>query len=270
MLSQQNYHIRDDDIRFEEKDHKYTILTDTGSKYISVTGWVHSHFEPFDADKVIDKMMASKKWSKSVYFGKTKEEIKEMWSGNGTGVAAEGTKLHHDIETFMNIGGDLPCTHETLLRQYETDPGAIDNHSLEWSYFLEFIRSTPELSPYRSEWVVYNEDIRISGTIDMVYQNPDGTLMIYDWKRCREISPNGWAKFSRTTEISHLPDSNYWHYCLQLNMYKYILEEKYEKKVTKICLVKIHPENKNKSFEIVSLPVLKTEMADLVSLRTTV
>ena len=32
--------------------------------------------------------------------------------------------------------------------------------------------------------------------------------------------------------INHLPDTNFWHYSLQLNTYKAILEDKYGVKIT--------------------------------------
>lgn len=249
---------RDSLIQFEEKGHRYKILSDLDSVYTSVTGWVHSHFEAFNPDAIIDKMMASKKWAKSPYFGKTREEIKLQWSTNANLVASQGTKLHHDIECFMNLLPS-PTTHADLLIKYQSDP--IQNDSVEWSYFLKFVSSTPHLVPYRTEWIVFNEDIKISGAIDMVYEKSDGTLMIYDWKRCKEITHNGWSKFAKTEGLEHIPDANFWHYALQLNMYKYILETKYEKKVSNICLVKLHPENKSKTYEIIPLPVLP--IADL-------
>lgn len=253
MLSQQNPHPRDELIQFEEIGHKYKIGT---SSYTSVTSWVHKHFEPFNPDVIIDKMMASKKWPKSPYFGKTKDEIKQQWNDNSIAVTSEGTKLHHDIENFMNQPVERP-THATLLDYYYTKPET--NDSIEWQYFLRFIKTTPHLVPYRSEWPVFNEDIHIVGTIDMVYEKADGTLMIYDWKRCKEISKNGWSKYAKTESMQHIPDSNFWHYTLQLNMYKYIIETKYEKVVSNICLVKLHPDNKTQTYEIISLPILKME-----------
>ena len=67
--------------------------------------------------------------------------------------------------------------------------------------------------------------------------------------------------------IDHLPDCNFWHYALQLNTYKAILEQKYEKKVTDLVLVVLHPENKNKNFQIINLPILTKEINDLFALR---
>lgn len=276
-------HERDENIQFEEASHRYTIKTDPDSKYTSVTTWVHELFAPFDADAIIDRMMKSKKWPQSPYFGKTKEEIKQQWA-DGT-QSTLGTNLHKLIEDFMNqplqsptfpflptfpslTYHPNPITHQTLLQhsdqfhQHHNDPLL---QEIEWQYFLQFVQSTPHWKPYRSEWIVYQEDWKISGTIDMVYENEDGTLTIYDWKRCKDIH-----KFQNATSIhpllSHIPDSNYWHYALQLNMYKAILETKYEKQVTRICLVKLHPNNKSKTFEIIPLPFLP-EIYDIMQQR---
>jgi hypothetical protein len=47
----------------------------------------------------------------------------------------------------------------------------------------------------------------------MVFRNKDdGTLSIYDWKRCREIKKTD-RKCSKNPVIEHIPDTNYWHYC---------------------------------------------------------
>ena len=56
----------------------------------------------------------------------------------------------------------------------------------------KFLQDFPELNkrPYRTEWMVYHEELRLAGFIDMVFENKDGTLQIYDWKRCRDIKKN--------------------------------------------------------------------------------
>ena len=133
---------------------------------------------------------------------------------------------------------------------------------------MNFIKDHPHLKPYRTEWVVFNEDIKISGSIDMVYENPDGTLSIYDWKRSKNITRiNTYNKFALPPCICHLPDSNFWHYALQLNMYKYILETKYNKIIKELYLVRLHPEEEEKNYELVQLPILKTEINDLIQER---
>jgi ATP-dependent exoDNAse (exonuclease V) beta subunit len=138
--------------------------------------------------------------------------------------------------------------------------------SLEYSYFKNFLNACPDLKPYRTEWMIYDEDLCIAGSIDMVYENPDGTLMIYDWKRAKEIvKASAFMKYATTECISHIPDTNFWHYALQLNTYKAILEKNYGKTVTKLALVCLHPSKRN--FEVIPVPILREEISALFALR---
>jgi len=105
-----------------------------------------------------------------------------------------------------------------------------------------------------------------AGSIDMVYENPDGTLMIYDWKRSKGIhKTSSFMKFSHTHCIEHIPDTNFWHYSLQLNTYKALIEKNYGKTVTSMVLVCLYPENK--SYQLLKVPDLSEEVADLFNLR---
>ncbi len=40
--------------------------------------------------------------------------------------------------------------------------------------------------------------------------------------------------------LSHIPDTNYFHYCIQLNLYKYILQKYYGLRVGSMYFVKLH------------------------------
>jgi len=101
----------------------------------------------------------------------------------------------------------------------------------------------------------------------MVFENPDKTLSIYDWKRCKAIKKDNPWETASVDCISHFPNSNYWHYALQLNMYKFILEKNYKKKITGMFLVCLHPKNTNQSFIRLEIPVLDKEMKRLIDLR---
>lgn len=222
LLSEKNKHDRDLMITFEEGPHIYTINGD--SSYTSVTTFNHKHFDVFDADKIIDNMMNSHKWVSNKYFGMSKNEIKELWKNNGKNAAEAGTKLHYDIECFYNNSPNI-------------------NDTDEYRFFLRFSVNHNNLTPYRTEWMIFHENYKIAGSIDMVFQNEDGTLSIYDWKRCKDIQKtSSWNKFSKNDIISHIPDTNYWHYCLQLNTYKFILEDKYDKVIKDMYLICLHPE----------------------------
>ncbi len=238
---------RDSEIRFDVENHIYTVKGD--SNYTSVTTWVHALFPKFDADAVITKMMNSKKWLQSPYFGQTRQNIKAQWKSAGTAAALAGTAMHDKIEQFYNN------------REIEID-------CPELEYFMEFEEAIgAQLTPYRTEWKVWDSDLRIAGTVDMVFENPDRTLTIYDWKRCKAIKKtNPWETASASC-IAHIPNSNYWHYAFQLNMYKFILEKNYKKKISGMFLVCLHPNNANQSFIRLDVPVLGKEMESLIELR---
>jgi len=267
VLSSRNSHPRDADIQFFEEDHKYIILSEPDVKYTSVTTWNHSHFPKFEADSIIDNMMKSKSWKEGhKYWGLTPEQIKAQWNTNKDAVAGAGTDLHYEIECFNNDKRfQFDYTNKELYEIYMSDNKMThDSKAIEWQYFINFVRDFPDLKPYRTEWTVYHDDVKISGSIDMIYENPDGTLSIYDWKRAKLITRiNNFNKFALPPQICHLPDSNFWHYALQLNTYKAIIEQKYGKVVKNLFLVRLHPDAEEKNYELIELPDLSTEIKDL-------
>ena len=273
VLSSRNFHPRDKNIEFFEDGHQYIILSEPDVKYTSVTTWNHSHFPKFDADIIIDNMMKSKGWKEGhKYWGLSSQQIKSQWNNNRDSVAGAGTDLHYEIECFNNDKRfEFDYTNKHLYEVYLSDNR--DNHNskpkpLEWQYFINFVRDFPDLKPFRTEWTVYHDDIKISGSIDMIYENPDGTLSIYDWKRAKLITRiNNFNRFALPPQICHLPDSNFWHYALQLNTYKAIIEQKYGRTIKDLFLVRLHPDAEEKNYELIKLPDLSTEINDLFNER---
>jgi hypothetical protein len=249
-LMRLNPHPRDEYIKFDPIPHVYTVHGEKG--YTSVTTWNHSHFSHFDADEIIDKMVkkGTLQDPTSKYYGMTPVEIKAMWAKNGKEASGSGTSMHEDIEQYYNLEPKI-------------------NNSIEYEYFLRFAKDYQYLKPYRTEWMVYYEEYKLSGSIDMIFENPeDGTLIIYDWKRVKDIKYEAdFNKFAHTPCINHLPDTNFWHYSLQLNTYKTILEAKYDKTISGMYLVCLHPDNPAKTYERIEVPDLRVEMENLFAYR---
>jgi hypothetical protein len=233
---------RDENITFIEKTHEYIV---NGNKnYISVTTLVKRLFEKFDSDTIIDNMMKSPNWKNSKYYGLTKNYIKNKWKCDGIEAANKGTKLHSCIEKYYNNK-------------------EVNSDVIEYTYFLNFLNDNIELKPYKSEWKVYNETKKISGTIDMVYLNPDGSVSIYDWKRSKEITKTSkYNKFSICDEINYIPDTNYWQYSIQLNLYKYILETEYNLSVKELYIVQLHEDLNN--YVKYKVPILENEINNIL------
>ena len=228
-----NAHPRDADIQFDEPTHVYTVQG-SSKGIISCTKFLHEFFGHFDAKGTIKKMMASPKWTESKWYkpGITAKEIEEQWNANGREASGAGTAMHLAIEQFLN-GSE----HVILPHIKETT---------EWRYFMNFWREHgADLEPYRTEWEVWSEDHKLAGQIDMVYRRKsDGKFLIYDWKRSKEIKTEN--KFQTgLPPIQHLPDCNYWHYTLQLNVYRWFLENLYGLEIEDMYLLVLHPDNKN-------------------------
>ena len=64
--------------------------------------------------------------------------------------ATAGTKMHLDIEKYYN-GME------------------VENDSKEYSQFLEYLKDHP-FKPYRTEWTVWDKELKLAGSIDMVYE----------------------------------------------------------------------------------------------------
>ena len=172
------------------------------------------------------------------------EDIKKLWSDSGSEAASAGTTLHADIENYY-------------LGKH------VENSSKEYGQFIQFAKQCA-LTPLRSEWRVYNAKHKIVGTIDMVFSHEDGTVSIYDWKRCKKLDKfESWGKRAKHAKLVKVPDTNFWHYALQLNIYQYILETEYGLKVADRVLVCFHPTRD--VFEMASVPDLQEEIMSVFS-----
>ena len=80
----------------------------------------------------------------------------------------------------------------------------------------------------------------------MVYVDPKDPekIVIADLKRCKEIKfENKWEK--GFAPLNDIDNCNYWHYTLQLNVYRMIVEKYYNKVVSDMFLVILHPNQKH-------------------------
>lgn len=246
-----NRHPRDDCIVFDEPTHVYTV--NGSSKGItSITTFLHYFFPHFDPDKIITKMMNSPKWPQSKWYPMTREEIKAAWNANGKEASEAGTATHLAVEMAMNDA-------------YDCIPAEV-KETKEWEYFVNFWNKYKEIwEPYRTEWEVWDEELKLAGSIDMVFKHrTNGTYAIYDWKRSKEIKMEN-PFDTGFGPCSQLPDCNYWHYTLQLNMYRYILEKNYGIVISEMALVILHPNNKN--YKLIRLNRLEDEIEDMVASR---
>ncbi len=237
--NKRNRHSRDYYISFDEAKHTYTV---DGKILQSVTHIVENCFPKFDAE-LHAKYTAAK-------MGITPEKVIMMWEQKGKESRELGTAMHQKIESY-----------------YQGKDSREDDSYRLFKMFAE----KKELVPYRTEWAVYDTDHNIAGTIDFVdYQN--GEYTIYDWKRSDKIIANGMpVKVSKYQEkglypLEHLENCAYYHYALQLSLYKFILERNYNMKISKLRLGIFHP-TYDKPY-VLEVPYLENEVNTLMGLRS--
>ena len=235
LLSSKNHYERDERIQFSDSDHTYLI--DEKNKAVSVTELIGRYFPKFDKDFWANK--------ESIKTGKPKNEILKKWDDLGKKARDLGTELHEQIENFYNS--------KEYIRSKELDK------------FFKFHKNhiQDKYQPHRTEWRIFDEDKNLAGTVDMVYEKENGELFIFDWKRSKKIiNSDGSIEKNNPFEnglngLSHLPSSDYVKYCLQQNIYKNILESKYDKKVSSMNLLILHPHLEN--YHIIQVESFKNE-----------
>ena len=218
-----NKHPRDTRITFEPISHTYQI--DGKETFISATTIIHKYFPEFDSDKVIQKMMKSPNWKKSPYFGMSVDAIKQQWEDNRVAAAAKGTQVHDWIENFYLGEFKAPCKEAEESKSFQN--------------FMCFHQDY-EWKPYRTEWRVFTEKYRVAGSIDIIFEGSGpNKIKVYDWKNSKEIKMEN--RYEKGNEpLCHLPNCNYYHYSLQLNLYKWILEHHYGMEVEEMGLIIVH------------------------------
>ena len=204
-------------LEFDPVTHTYNK---DGVTLISVTTFISTLFKKFNPAVTIAGMKRSPHWPQSKYFGMTDEEIKTLWARDGDLASRLGTELHAWIEDYYLTGNT--------------------NHdSVEFLQFLEFAKEAALTSPL-NEYRVYSTKFRLAGTVDCISQNQDGTVDVYDWKRCKDINTS--YGYSIHPMLSHIPSSNFWKYSIQLNLYRILIEES-GRTVRDMYIVCFHPEH---------------------------
>ena len=82
--------------------------------------------------------------------------------------------------------------------------------------------------------------LRCAGQPDLLCNNAAGRLVIIDWKRISKLTFE--SRYSSLRyPLQNLPNSSYYQYALQCNLYRWILETEYAMSVASMWLGLVHP-----------------------------
>ncbi len=272
-------------IGFNEAAHKYFDLTDPSIKFTSVTTMIEEFAQPFDKEfwsayKALEKLLDADSWKlekKSLLstkkfdnsllelhdidinlFNKTQQGILDDWDAENRRSCERGTKIHSELENSMykakrninlskyQIGGRFEC---------QKDRTTLD---LENAVYPEYL----------IHWDSPSGKLHIAGQIDLLVKKGN-SITIGDYKTNKKIETKSFfdSKIRSSVKmkfpLNNLDDCNYYHYCLQLSTYAYIIES-YNPDFTIEELVLVHFDHQD-NMTVYKLPYLKREVERMLS-----
>lgn len=234
-----------EECKYNDEQHVYWNAKDS-TKYTSVTTLIHNYTKEFDEDfwssykaleslldeesfKPIKKvLLARKKFNRDIVrklrldeveFNDKKRSIIGGYKEERDKSCERGTKIHADFENAY----------------YKTDKHKLEKFGLsgEFTCRPDDYRLDLEKGIY-PEFLIHRTSsdgfLRVAGQIDLLIKDGND-IYIYDYKTNKEIKTKGYYDRSKNkTEcmkypLNNIPDTNYWHYTLQLSLYAYLLKQ---------------------------------------------
>lgn len=177
-------------IMFNEAEHTYSK---NGLPYLSGSTFAHMFEKEFPRDAIAQKVSAKN--------GNEVEDILAGWDAKGEISLQYGTLIHKCIETFINYGADAKPNNQYLADIVDDWDTVFDD--------LLGVSGAPER-------FVYDDVHQLCGVADFV---DDTNHVLYDWKT------GDIHKKVQHTLGKDFPNDMLSLYTLQLNFYKYIIEQ---------------------------------------------
>jgi hypothetical protein len=217
---------------------------------------VHKFWRPFEDKRVqIATKCSQRRYGK--YAGKPVPEILHLWD-----VARDtGSAKHACADDFLQ--GRPARTHQRGVGNAHGEPTA---------GLYKFLAAHPTWVPYRTEWSLFSKEHLLAGQTDAVfYDLATGEHTLCDWKFTQSISKEAFPPdrgeepdlFGTHPLTATVPNSNYYQYSLQLNIYRELLTRHYGIAVRSMTIVNFCPDRPD-DFE--EFPVPYWDMAPFFAL----
>lgn len=182
---------------FDPEYHTYHL----GEKRLeSVTRFIERFKNKFDTDKIAEHYARK--------HGLIKEEVLKKWEEEGRIACENGHAVHSVFENYIKY-------KEIIF------PGKHGKEQVAEKFIKDFFH-TNRLTPVEAEMIVYNSVI--ASQIDCIAKNPTGEYFVLDWKTNKEIKWESFNKFM-LEPYQVYPDSSFFHYSMQLSIYKKLCTE---------------------------------------------
>lgn len=201
----------DPNLIFTAKDHRYQLQDQPDLALTSVTQIVKSYSHSFDADTEAAKYAIKHRLKKV--------DVLRAWEDKRDRSAAAGTAVHAEAERIAN----------ELYARGAASPVFGDG---EYDNFMDGVRrfydDHPEvgLSGPIAEARICHPGYQVAGLVDLLASYESMSALL-DWKTSEKMAMFGYGSTTMYSPYNKLPDSNFWHYAVQLNIYSFILKEIY-------------------------------------------
>lgn len=273
------------DVAFNEAEHRYWNVKDASIKFTSVTTMIEDFGQPFDKDfwsayKALEKLLDADSWKlekKSLLstkkfdpvllelhnisendFNREQQNILDAWNEENRRSCERGTKIHANLEnSFYSKGKDISLSKYQIGGKFECQKNRT-SLDLENAVYPEYL----------IHWDSPSGKLHIAGQIDLLVKKGN-SIVIGDWKTNKKIDTKSFFDSKNKSSVkmkfplNNLDDCNYYHYCLQLSTYAYIIES-YNSDFTIEDLVLVHFDH-NDNMTVYHLPYLKKEVQRMLS-----
>lgn len=200
------------DINFNEPDHRYT--DSKGTKYTSATKWIQQFYPEKDWDAIRNKKAAKEGIDPNV--------LKEQWERNSKYSTTLGTACHSIMELLWakkNFNIDTKI--------YNEFPEMKEDYEFRKQRTIELFNKMKKIYvPIANEFIVYDKDHGVCGTIDfLAYNRIKNYYSIIDWKTSKKFETTNHFENYLKAPFEHVKECNTAEYSLQLSLYKAILEK---------------------------------------------
>jgi len=170
-----------------------------------------------------------------------------------------------DISQWLHQGQILK---EKLFRKFLSDENWVkyqiipkEKKSISGMNWLKsyMMKSDYEFFP---EKIVFSKELEIAGTIDILaLDKKTNKYDLIDWKTSKKIEMNSYGgKVGTKIATNNIPDCNYYHYTLQLSLYRYLLERSYGLKIRTMIIAHL----KEDYARAIEVPYMKNEILEML------
>ena len=197
-------------ITFTEWNHTYTH-NETGEKFTSVTTILGKYKKPFDSDSAATRVAKRE--------GVSKEMVLEMWEKEKNKACDRGTSLHKLLEDYITVGEQVD-DYGWLYKTYDR----CEEYNVD------------RYKKVLCEQLLWNEELKVSGLADLIYEHKDGTFTIGDFKTNKRYRFSSDYNEWMLPPLDHLTVCEHSTYTMQLSIYAWLYEQLTGKKCRKLVI----------------------------------